>query len=109
MEELIELLGKSTAYVKRTHLMMRTFSSRLSRKSIAFSKEICIHNGCAAIEDMYYNLICPHKTLRRKNKDGGVRKWTQRTPAMAAGLPDHRWALKELFTNVVVGEQYSTG
>jgi hypothetical protein len=45
-EELIELLGKSTAYVERTHLTMRTFSSRLSRKSTAFSKEICIHNGC---------------------------------------------------------------
>jgi hypothetical protein len=38
---------------------------------------------------MYYNLILPHKTLRLQNKDGGVRKWTQRTPAMAAGLTDH--------------------
>ena len=109
LEELIELLGKSTAYVERTHLTMRTFSSRLSRKSIAFSKEICIHNACAAIEDMYYNLIRPHKTLRRKNKDGGVRKWIQRTPAMAAGLTDHRWTLKELFTTVVIGEQHSAG
>ena len=27
-EELIQLLGKSTAYVERTHLTMRTFSSR---------------------------------------------------------------------------------
>ena len=109
LEELVELLGKSTAYVERTHLTMRTFSSRLSRKSIAFSKEIWIHNGCAVIEDMYYNLIRPHKTLRRKNKDGGVRKWIQRTPAMAAGLTDHRWTLKELFTTVVVGEQHSAG
>jgi hypothetical protein len=109
LEELIELLGKSTAYVERTHLTMRTFSSRLSRKTIAFSKEICMHNGCAAIEDMYYNLIRPHKTLRRKNKDGGIRKWIQRTPAMAASLTDHRWTLKELFTTVVVGEQHSAG
>ena len=110
-EELIQLLGKSTAYVERTHLTMSTFSSRPTRKSIAFSKEICIHNGCAATEDMYlyYNLIRPHKTLRRKNKDRGVRKWIQRTPAMAAGLTDHRWTLKELFTTVVVGEQHSAG
>ena len=109
LQELIELLGRSTAYVERTHLTMRTFSSRLTRKSIAFSKEICIHNGCAVIEDMYYNLIRPHKTLRRKNKDGGVRKWIQRTPAMAAGLTDHRWTLKELFTTVVAGKQHSAG
>ena len=68
-----------------------------------------MHNGCAAIEDMYYNLIRPHKTLRRKNKDGGIRKWIQRTPAMAASLTDHRWTLKELFTTVVVGEQHSAG
>lgn len=108
-EELIELLGKSTAYVERTHLTMRTFSSRLIRKSIAFSKEIFIHKACAAIEDMYYNLIRPHKTLRLKNEDGGVLKWKKRTPAMAAGLTDHRWTLKELFTTVVVGEQHSAG
>ena len=109
LEELIQLLGKSTAYVERTHLTMRTFSSRLIRKSIAFSKEILIHKACATIEDMYYNLIHPHKTLRLKNKDGGVRKWTQRTPAMAAGLTDHRWTLKELFTTVAVGKQHSAG
>lgn len=109
LRDLIELLGKSTAYVERTHPTMRTFSSRPTRKSIAFSKEIFIHKACAAIEDMYYNLIRPHKTLRLKNKDGGVRKWTQRTPATAAGLTDHRWALKELFTTVVVGEQHLAG
>ena len=58
---------------------------------------------------MYYNLIRPQKTLRRKNKDGCVRKWTQRTPAMAAGLTGHRWTLKELFITVAVGKQHSVG
>ncbi len=38
LEELVELLGKSTAYVERTHLTMRTFSSRLSRKTILFQR-----------------------------------------------------------------------
>jgi hypothetical protein len=37
LEKLVELPGKSTAYVERAHLTMRTFSSRLTRKSIAFS------------------------------------------------------------------------
>jgi hypothetical protein len=109
LEELTEILGKSTAYVERTHLTMRTFSSRLTRKSIAFSKEIGMHKACAAIEDMYYNLIRPHKTLRLKNEDGGGRKWNKRTPAMAAGLTDHIWTLKELFTMVVIGRQHSAG
>lgn len=109
LQELIELLGKSTAYVERTHLTVRTFSSRLTRKSIAFSKETGMHEACAVLEDMYYNLIRPHKTLRLKNENGGVRKWIRRTPAMAAGLTDHRWTLKELFTTVVAGEQHSAG
>ena len=109
LEELIELLGKSTAYVERTHLTMRTFSSRLIRKGIAFSKEIGIHKACAVIEDMYYNLIRPLKTLRLKNGNGGVRKWKKRTPAMAAGLTDHIWTLKELFTTVGIGGQHSAG
>ena len=108
-DELVELLGKSTAYVERTHLTMRIFSSRLTRKTIAFSKEIEMHKGCAVIEDMYYNLIRPHKTLRQKNRNGGVQKWTRRSPAMAAKLTDHIWTLKELLTTVVIGRQHSTG
>ncbi len=109
LQDPVGLLGKSTAYAGRTHLTMRTSSSRPTRKSIAFSKETGIHKACSAIEDMYYNLIRPHKMLRLKNEDGGVPKWRKRTPAMAAGLTDHRWTLKELFTTVVIGEQHSAG
>lgn len=109
LQELVGLLGRSTSYVERTHLTMRTFSSRLTRKSIAFSKEIGIHKACAVLEDMYYNLIRPHKTLRLGNENGGMRKWTRRTPAMAAGLTDNIWTLKELFTTVVIDQQHSAG
>lgn len=108
-EELVELLGKSTAYVERAHPTMRAFSSRPTRKSIAFSKEICIHKVYAATEDMYYDPIRPHKTPRLKNEDGGVPKRKKRTPATAAGLTDHGWTLKELFATVVIGEQHSAG
>ena len=37
-EEVLELLGKSTAYIERTHLTMRLFNGRLTRKTLAFSK-----------------------------------------------------------------------
>ena len=109
LQELIELLGNSTSYVGRTHLTMRTFSSRPTRKSTAFSKETGMHEACAVLEDMYYNLIRAHKTLRLRNENGGAQKWKQRTPAMAAGLTDHKWTLKELFKTVVIGEQHSMG
>ncbi len=74
LQDPVGLLGKSTAYVGRTRLTMRTSSSRLTRKSIAFSKEIGIHKACSAIEDMYCNLIRPHKTLRLRESDD-IRKW----------------------------------
>ncbi|PAV12045.1 hypothetical protein ASJ81_21050 [Methanosarcina spelaei] len=41
--------------------------------------------------------IKPHKSLRLKI-DSGNRKWFQRTPAMAEGITDHIWSLKELLT-----------
>jgi hypothetical protein len=37
--EVIELLGKSTAYIKRSNLTSRTFEVRQTHKSLAFSGE----------------------------------------------------------------------
>jgi len=45
----------------------------------------------------WYNFIKPHKSLRLEI-DSGIRKWFQRTPAMAEGITDHMWNLKELLT-----------
>lgn len=47
-EEVLELLGKSTAYIERTHLTMRLFNGRLIRKTLAFSKELRMYRASAA-------------------------------------------------------------
>ena len=39
------------------------------------------------------NFCWPVRTLRAKAED---RRWQQRTPAMAAGLADHAWTMREL-------------
>ncbi len=101
-EEVLALLGKSTAYVERTHLTMRHFSSRLTRKGLGFSKELEMHKASAAIEDIYYNFALPVKTLRLRFTTDPNLKWIQRTPAMAAGITDHIWNLKELFTKIPI-------
>jgi hypothetical protein len=44
----LALLGNSTAYVERIHLTMRHFNRRLTRKSLAFSKELQMHCAAAA-------------------------------------------------------------
>lgn len=100
--EVIALLGKSTAYIERSNLTSRLFNGRQVRKTLAFSKDVTAYRAAAAWEDCYYNLVRPHKSLRLPAADGLPRKWLPRTPAMAAKLTDHIWAVKELLTMLPV-------
>jgi hypothetical protein len=96
--ELLALLGKSTAYIERSHLTSRLFNGRQVRKTLAFSKELEMYAAAATWEDCYYNLVRPHKSLRVLVADAAPQKWLPRTPAMAAQLTDHIWTVKELLT-----------
>ena len=93
-------MGKSTAYLERSHLTMRLFNGRLTRKTLAFSKKLDAYQASVAWEDLVYNLARPVKSLRVRDKDNPKRKWMPRSPAMAAGLTDHIWTVKELLTTV---------
>ena len=99
-EQVLALLGKSTAYVERTHLTMRHFNSRLVRRTLAFSKNLEMYRASAAWEDLVYNFARPVKTLRVEVFNDPNRRWRPRTPAMAAGLTDHIWTVKEFLTTV---------
>jgi hypothetical protein len=102
LQELVELLGKSTAYIERDNLTSRIFNARQNRKTLAFSKNLENHRASAIWEDAYYNLIRHHKSLRLPVVDGSSRKWKQRTPMMAAGLTQHVWTVKELLTTIPI-------
>jgi hypothetical protein len=95
-DEVLAQLGVGTVYVERTHLTMRQFCARLVRKGLGFSKLLEMHRLAAAWDDGVYNLVRPVKTLRQRVTGLGRRKWKPRTPAMAAGLTDHLWTVKEL-------------
>lgn len=101
-QEVLEALGHTTSYVERTHLSMRQFSGRLVRKGLGFSKALGMHKASAVLEDMVYNVIRPVKTLRVEVFNNPKRRWMPRTPAMAAGITDHIWTFKELFTTLIV-------
>jgi hypothetical protein len=52
---------------------------------------------------VYYNFVLPHASLRQAlaepmatNGSGSAKLWQPRTPAMAAGLTDHQWSLREV-------------
>ena len=106
--ELIALLGKSTAYIERSNLTTRIFNARLTRKTLAFSKHVDFHEAAVIWEDAYYNWIHPHKSLRLEVKDDPDRKWSLRTPGMAAGLTDHIWTVKELLLTLPVPNTRNT-
>jgi len=99
-KEVLALLGKSTAYIERTHLTMRLFNGRLTRKTLAFSKLLEMYRASAAWQDIMYNLARPLKTLRVRIYGHPKRRWKPRTPAMAAGLTDHIWTVKELLKTI---------
>jgi len=100
-EQVLALLGRSIAYIERTHLTMRLFNGRLTRRTLAFSKLLEMYRASAAWEDLVYNLARPLKTLRVEVFDDPNRHWKSRSPAMAAGLTDHIWTVKELLTTIV--------
>ena len=102
-EEIYEMLGADldgyigTSYVERINLTIRTSIARFIRKTMNFSKTMKMHTKAFDLFQAWYNFVKPHKSLRLKI-DSGNRKWFQRTPAMAEGITDHIWNLKELFT-----------
>lgn len=88
--------GIHTAYIERLNATFRSALAPLVRRgrAIAHKRETLQAGmylvGCA------YNLCWEHTSLRLPAPAGAGRKWQERTPAMAAGLTDHRWSLHEL-------------
>jgi hypothetical protein len=102
-DEVKALLGENTAYVERTHLTSRQMNGRLVRKTLSFSKELRFLEAASALEDALYNFTRPVRTLHVElEKPTRQARWQPRTPAMAAGLTDHIWTVKELLTVVLL-------
>jgi len=108
-EEVRALLGEHTAYVERTQLTSRQMNARLVRKSLSYSKQLRLLRAASSWEDWIYHLTRPVKTLLVKLPVCyGQRLWQARTPAMAAGLTDHIWTVKELLMTVVLPSAINT-
>ena len=95
--EVVNLQGKSTAYIEGSHLTSRHFNGRQVRQTLAFSKSVVMYRASAALENANYNLVRPHKSLRVEVKNDPTRLWRPRTRAMTAELTDHIRIVKELF------------
>jgi IS1 family transposase len=82
----------NTSFVERHNGTDRGRCSRKGRKSYEFSKSWEVHVAATRFSYFSYNFCWPVRTLRVKGGDG---KWQPRTPAMAAGLTDHVWSIRE--------------
>ncbi|MBI1314188.1 IS1 family transposase [bacterium] len=72
-----------TSHVERGNLSIRMHVRRLTRLTNAFSKKWENHDSMLAIFFAWYNWCRKHMTLKT-------------TPAVAAGLTDHVWSVREL-------------
>jgi hypothetical protein len=106
-EEVRDLLGEHTPPIERTNLTSRRMNGRLVRKTLSYSKEPEMLKAACAWEDWVDNLTRPVKTLRREVNDG-IRRWQPRSPAMAAGLTEHIWTVKELLMTDVAPDLANT-
>jgi hypothetical protein len=73
----------STSYVERQNLTVRMQMRRLTRLTNAFSKKLDNLKAAYALHFAHYNFVRIHQTLRV-------------TPAMAAGVTDRLWSMREL-------------
>jgi hypothetical protein len=89
----------NTSFIERDNLSVRQHNGRTVRKTLSYSKDWLMHQHSIDFEDAVHNFIRPHSSLRVELPEPqGRRKWSQRTPAMAAGLTDHPWSIRELVT-----------
>ena len=84
----------NTAFVERNTATDRHQNARKRRKTYGFSRSKRRHEAATYFVSYAYNFCWAVRTLRVK-EDGA---WKARTPAMAAGLTDHAWSLREWLT-----------
>lgn len=86
----------NTAFVERHNGTDRNRNARKVRKSYCFSKAWDVPQAVSYFTMYTYNFCWVVRTLREKLPHG---QWRQRTAAMAAGLTDHVWSLREWLTH----------
>ncbi len=93
----------NTAFVERLHLTIRQHVAAVGRRVSTLCKGEDGLRQQLALYHCYSNFCLPHAGLRQPlplpeptNGTGSAKQWRPQTPAMAAGLTDHVWTLREV-------------
>jgi IS1 family transposase len=82
----------NTVFVERHNGSDRNRNRRKVRKTCCFSKDWAVHEAMTSFTMYRDNFCWPVRTLRVAV---GEHAYQPRTPAMAAGLTDHIWTIRE--------------
>ncbi len=86
----------NTASIERLNATFRAHLTPLTRRGRALARTQAVLTAGMYLVGCAYNLCWYHDSLRLAAPPGAPTKWDERTPAMAAGLTDHRWTMAEL-------------
>jgi hypothetical protein len=93
----------NTAFVERLNLSIRQHVAVVGRRVTTLCKGEDGLGQQLALYHVYYNFVLPHASLRQPvpqlvptHGTGSATQWRPQTPAMAAGLTDHVWSLREV-------------
>jgi hypothetical protein len=86
----------NTSYIERLNAAFRAHLAPLVRRGRALARRQATLTAGMYLVGCAYNLCWYHHSLRTPAPTGAPLKWRERTPAMAAGLTDHRWTMAEL-------------
>jgi IS1 family transposase len=93
----------NTAFIERLNLSMRQHVAAIGRRVTTLCKHEDGIRQQLALYHVYYNFCLPHASLRvplpqllPTKGTGSAKQWRPSTPAMAAGLTDHVWTLREV-------------
>ena len=93
----------NTSFVERLNLSLRQRVAAMRRRSATSCKGEDGLGQHLVLFQAYHNFVLPHASLREAlatpiptNGTGSAKVWQPCTPAMAAGLTDHVWTLREV-------------
>jgi hypothetical protein len=93
----------NTAFIERAHGAIRQHVAAVGRRVITLCKSEAGLRQPLVVYPTSHTFCLPHAALRQPwppslptNGMGSAKRWRPYTPAMAAGLTDHVWSLKEM-------------
>lgn len=105
VQQVLSACGRkiNTAFVERLNLDIRQRVAAVGRRVNTLCQGEDGIRQQLTVYHAYYNFCLPHSSLRQAllvpeptNGSGSAKVWRPCTPAMAAGLTEHVWSLKEV-------------